>query len=204
MVIKGASLLKLQQRSQSKPQLCQTGYIRPFCNVGLKVFEKMVHNNYDTLALQVDESISCDVSQEEVDIVEYIGGFVIHSLKKKANKTADTDEKAHMLLCLSRLTLSSDRVSDSVTSTASTSVSARKSLTQVLDRGGLTQIKPNVVQMFVELESIFRKCFTGEKQFLSSDLYISKCSQILSPLACTKNCTVCMHQYRQRKTSYKQ
>ncbi|XP_025106993.1 uncharacterized protein LOC112571862 [Pomacea canaliculata] len=140
--------------------------------VCLKVFELMVNKNYNLPLCNQASSIS-EVTDDEVDIVQYIAGYVLRSVKRRALKLSHT-EREDSLLCIKELIPEDDTASEP----------AERSLTQILDTGGLIKLKPPVLQVFIKLESIFRQCFDGQVQTLSFDLYFTNCCQAESVSTC--------------------
>lgn len=140
----------------------------------------------------------------EHDIVDYIGGFVIHKLRKHAIRLKDKEVGEGIIECLEQLTcnesesasstLATGTVSATVTtatgtgsatvttatgtgSATNTTANAR-TLTAVLDRGGLTKLNGNTCQMFLTLEHTFRSLFGDESKVNASfATYFDKCCQ---------------------------
>ena len=82
--------------------------------------------------------------------------------------------------CLAVLT-----VSDPEQETPSATVTSEaRSMTQLLDRGGLTRIHPNISKVFLTLESIFRFLFNGPRQQLCFRTFLSEASKSDLILAC--------------------
>lgn len=160
--------------------ILDTSYFKPLeallcpftaTSVALTVFEILMKNNYDNPQETVQSEV--EVPQTEVDIVEYIGGYVLFTIKKQAHRVKDISERESMLQCLNACE-TKDVASATAGSASSTAGSTQHPMTQVLDRGGLTKPSSNICQMFVNLESIFRSCF-NEAHTLSSEMYFSKC-----------------------------
>ena len=138
--------------------------------VCLKVFEMLVDKNYNVSeqVMQPDNSKLCE---DEKNIVDYIGGYVIHSITKHASRLSSSEDKSQILLCVAALTINADETVNTTTAAIS------KSLTSVLDRGGLKKVNPKSLQIFLCLEFVFRQCFNGQMHILPSDLYFTKCCQ---------------------------
>ncbi|KAK7481903.1 hypothetical protein BaRGS_00026811, partial [Batillaria attramentaria] len=135
----------------------------------LKTLELLISANYE-YNVQCEKSVPI-VPTEETDIVQYIGGFVICSLVKKARRLTDTEQRNEMLECLQHL------IADGHVAEPDTVSSAPRPLTQVLDRGGLVKIHPNILQVFLELEGTFRSCFDGPQRHLSYQTFTTACEQ---------------------------
>ncbi|KAK7089070.1 hypothetical protein V1264_024168 [Littorina saxatilis] len=128
------------------------------------VFELLLKRNYD-LKKQTQSNNGDEVPEGEVGIVEHIAGFVLFNLKKQAKRINNVAERELVEDCLNALE------TPEVISTSKTNL---PSLTQVLDRGGLTKPTQNICQMFVALEPIFRSTF-GDVQSFDFQIYFSKC-----------------------------
>ena len=98
------------------------------------------------------------------DIVIYIGGSIVSKLRKTAHRLTD-DEKDAQLEVLSQLVSSKEESND-----------AETSLTNVLDRGGLVRLVPQVQALFLELENLFLNLFSDTRlTCLSSEMYTKEC-----------------------------
>lgn len=147
--------------------------------VCLKVFELLVNKNYNDCEINV-QPVTSELCADESDIVEYIGGYVVRSIKKHAHRLKNVEDKSQLLLCVAAMTTNSDEplnTPHTISASSSHCSEVAKPLTAVLDRGGLIKLKSNVIPVFLSLESVFRQCFNGQMHKLSSDLYFSKCCQ---------------------------
>ena len=113
-----------------------------------KVFEQAVKRNYSSTANTKDsiaESEEPPLENTDKEILHYIGGSIVHSLKQKCLRANKQNTQSHMetLDCL----LASEHPTE--TSTSAT-------LTQLFDRGGLSYIRESVLSVLELLEIRFR------------------------------------------------
>ena len=126
----------------------------------LKLFSHLLSHMFNRLP-----TCSPDIAKhcpEEDDIVIYIGGSVVAKLKKAAYRLTDEEKGAHMDILNHLIDLSADNSSDS--------------LTDILDRGGLIRLLPQVQAMFIEMECVFLELFShsGNTQ-VSVNKYRNEC-----------------------------
>ena len=86
--------------------------------------------------------------RKDDDIVIYVGGSIVSKLRKAAHRLTDGEKDAHLEV-LSQLVSSRDE-----------SDYAETSLTNVLDRGGLVRLVPQIQAMFLEMENLFLHLFS--------------------------------------------
>ena len=84
------------------------------------------------------------LTDRDCDIVVYIGGSVVAKLHRRYSSIADGRNKKDCVACLKDNQNSYD---------------IPTSLTELLDRGGLTYISTIAISLFTELERKFRNCF---------------------------------------------
>lgn len=82
------------------------------------------------------------------DVIRYVAGSVVKKLKKKVWGLKKGAYRYEKLRCLEALRFSELSESDCDSST---------DMTTVLNRGGLTFVKDNIVQMFLDMQDIFRR-----------------------------------------------
>ena len=128
----------------------------------LRLFEKLMNppSLSTTTSLNIKSSSSTSkTSSRKKDIVVYIGGSVVAKLRKAAYRLSEGERSARLGV-LSQL--------------LSTDATRGDTLTDVLDRGGLTRIKPQIEHMFVCMEEVFAELFTG-KHNLAVSKFVSAC-----------------------------
>ena len=151
----------------------------------LKTFDILVQLNYEA---ETQSQSSAEIQQSpplleaEHDIVQYIGGAVIQKMQKKPRNLKDQDAASIVRKCLEELTCCD---SDTTPSATYTSTTHPKTLTNILDRGGLIKLKPNSLQIFLDLELTFRNLFGGSKITQASfDTFFDKCCEMESVSTC--------------------
>ena len=98
------------------------------------------------------------LSDEDKDIVNYIGGSVVSKLKKAAWQ--HTSEKEERLVILRTLQVThGDKAIDHSSSESKEDVHSK--MTHTLDRGGLVYLKPKITEMFWLLECLFCQASKG-------------------------------------------
>ena len=126
-------------------------------------FGQLVKNNYMTDS-ETDTKTSglLAVDEYDIDILKYIGGSIMHSIrdrnKPSGKQTHKTAAMHDILNCLE-----SDNKTDIT----------QMSLTRMLDRGSQTYLKQKAVDLFVQLECHFHQ-LKGE-QMASGDVFSKKC-----------------------------
>ncbi|KAK7481947.1 hypothetical protein BaRGS_00026855 [Batillaria attramentaria] len=109
----------------------------------LTIFEHLKTINYGQTAAATDSKPD-SVTSEERDILQYIGGSIVCSIKNKLTASSH-DQEGKLLLIAS---LCGEKPSQEGSSA---------SLTSLLDRGGLTYVKPGVIQCMEMMEMEFRR-----------------------------------------------
>ena len=123
-----------------------------------KVFEQTVKRNYNSTANTKDsiaESEEPPLENTDKEILHYIGGSIVHSLKQKYLRANKQNTQSHMetLDCL----LASEHPTEtSTTSEHPTQTSTSATLTQLFDREGLSYIRESVLSVLELLEIRFR------------------------------------------------
>ena len=108
----------------------------------LSHFQKAVRNN----AGEVPEEDVPAIQENEFEALEYLGGYVIRNLEKKAKRKSNSDAYLEILCCFE-----SDGVED-------------QPLISLLDRGGLRGITKNTKNIFTKAELEFRRYTKGDIQ----------------------------------------
>ena len=95
------------------------------------------------------------------DIISYIGGSVVSKLKKAAWRLTDGEKSTR--LQVPNLLVSTDNEPRT------------SGLTDILDRGELIRLKPNVVEMFNSMEATFSTIFSDKINLSVSDFVLECC-----------------------------
>ena len=128
----------------------------------LKLFMHILGSAFQASSQQPHFS-KAEYTPEEDDIVIYIGGSVVSKLKRAAYRLSDS-EKVSQLDALGHL------IDESASKSSD-------SLTDVLDRGGLIRLVPQIQAMFVEMECIFRQLFSSVNDVqLSAEKFRDECT----------------------------
>ena len=108
----------------------------------LKLFERLLQLNYPTPANPELEERSQDISEQDVDVINYVGGGVVKELKTKLYrlKPSGSRSKQQKLLC----------------QMCTTVPEKCRSLTKTLSRGGLSVLSANAKDFFRMVEIKFR------------------------------------------------
>ena len=139
--------------------------------------------DYLTKPHQSSSSSSSDIqslSDEDKDIVNYIGGSVVSKLKKAAWQHASEKEERLVILRTLQAT-SGDKGTDHSSSESKEDVHSK--MTHTLDRGGLVYLKPEITQMFWLLEYLF--CQASKGTTFSKNDYLKVC--------CSNNEVLCAY-----------
>ncbi|XP_025097062.1 uncharacterized protein LOC112565662 [Pomacea canaliculata] len=114
----------------------------------LRCFECLLNKNYLVIASSTNiDNINEELSEDILDIVNYIGGSIITKMKQRLQRGRENSSKEEQLLCLAHLTQEDDGV---------------HSLTSTLNRGGLVFLKPATKYFFHLLEKKTLEVFTLE------------------------------------------
>lgn len=128
----------------------------------LKLFDMMIHEAYDE-NISVSDSAATEIHESETDIVKYVGGAVVNKIKQRVWRLKRSTYKEEKLRCLEALACAPQ------SNSADT-----PDMTSLLDRGGLTYIKPNILQMFLAMEQLFRQTAASVSTDKAQD-FTSKC-----------------------------
>ena len=124
----------------------------------LRLFQSLVHDSY--VEPRKPETV-LDIDEAERDIVEYVGGVVVRKLIQRTKRLQACGEKDYKLQCLNCLKL--DKEAEEI---------GKENMTAILDRGGskggLIHVKPNVLQMFMQMEEKFRRSDNKESTFVEN------------------------------------
>ena len=115
----------------------------------LEVFERLKKVNYSKP--EATPVVHRPVSTEEKDILHYIGGSIINSLK---NSLTLNEEQEGQIAVVDSL----------ATKKAPKDIGFERSMTSLLDRGGLTYIKPGMAGCMAHLEEQFREMHWGNRE----------------------------------------
>ena len=98
-----------------------------------------------------------EIGEDEKEIVEYVGGVVVKKLIQRTRRLQSCHDKEKKLQCLNWLKLEKEEEEEA---------EKENNMTAALDRGGLTHVKPNVLQMFLCMEDHFRRSDNKESVFV--------------------------------------
>lgn len=135
----------------------------------LKAFQHLVSVNYTAPVTTTTKSLKRPMTEDDEDIVSYIGGSIVQKIKKTLFVLKESVEKSERLACLEKM-----REKDCDQSTTNSKVT----LTGTLDRGGLVYLKPSAISFFSLVEEKFRDLCSGanESQYTENHFEHS-CSQ---------------------------
>lgn len=123
----------------------------------LRLFERMLM--VETSSKEQKESHKSEpIQAEEKGTIKYIGGCIVRKMKERVWRLPKNSYRELKLECLEDMCLEREHTEGDMTS--------------LLDRGGLTYIKPEMVEMFCRMEELFReKAGSGDvvKQCNSAD-----------------------------------
>ncbi|XP_076447573.1 uncharacterized protein LOC143284615 [Babylonia areolata] len=115
--------------------------------IALRIFQRLVSDCY------CNRKSDCEpdtfIPEEEKTVIRYVAGSVIKKIKQKLWRLQKNHHIDEQIECLNNLTLHSgeeEGCSQSATD-----------MTKLLDRGGLTYVKPNISEMFCTVEVVFRQ-----------------------------------------------
>ena len=133
----------------------------------LRLFELLLKSNFPDNS-ESARSQDTTVSEKDYDIIAYIGGSVLQKVKKAAFRLSNNKDKFSIIDCVNSFIDHNKHDQDDE--------SQAMSMTNILDRGGLIYLKPNVKQMFIWLESVFRNMFADHgMKALSFEMYMEQC-----------------------------
>ena len=112
--------------------------------VALRVFKMLVAEAY--ARKEEVAKTECPIRDEEKGTLKYIGGSVVKKIKQKILRFTKNDYRESEIQTLNALTCQPGESEMSETD-----------MTAMLDRGGLTYIKPEVATVFYSAEVMFRK-----------------------------------------------
>ena len=113
---------------------------------------------------KADSPLTVKHDCKDDDIVIYVGGSIVSKLRKAAYRLTDDEKDAHLEV-LSQLVSSRDESDD-----------AESSLTNILDRGGLVRLVPQIQAMFLEMENLFLNLFSDDHSTcMSLEMYTKVC-----------------------------
>ena len=138
--------------------------------------KKLIQLNYknaqdsSTASTSAATTDNVQVTETDRDILHYIGGSIIHSIKKKISPNQPSKESHHDIL---QCFICTDKPA---------AVNQKKTLTELFDRGGLTYVKPSVVDFLEHLERNFRDTFDTVSSSCTGDAFVKQClnNQVLT------------------------
>ena len=123
----------------------------------------IVNHTFSNTSEQMDKPAK-PLSIKEHDILSYIGGSIISKLRRRyRSKRQENCEHCLRCLCTSKPSFDAD---------------IQPSLTEVLDRGGLTYLVSSALPIFTDLEETFRDFFKRNVGILSFENYNSQISDL--------------------------
>ena len=145
----------------------------------LQVFHKVLDAVFKPL--NCSTPLSSPITEAESDIAHYIGGFVIHALKRKTKDVTELEVIETFLTCAE---------TSSVT------------LAAAVSRGGLVQLAKEGKSLFVELEQVFRDLFPTYATSVDVQTFASACYNNEVIQDCFSSITYQCHNIKEQETVF--
>ena len=139
----------MQQAKVSTTSLLFQGF------VSKQVLSYHLKNEYPFQSLQIDSVTSENLTKDEENALQYVGGYIIRRLKSKFEKINNNQEVAALHSFLEDTETETD-----------TETSPEKTWTEIIDRGGLYHCKVEFYNFLVSIELITKHAIKEEGSFL--------------------------------------
>ena len=129
--------------------------------VSSRVFEELLNANFESKVLSPEREVV--ISEDELDIIQYIGGSIVRKVRQRAINMSNHDERRKV----------TEMVND-MASRDSTDVQ-QQDMIGILNGGGLSRPCPNMEYAFCSMEATFRRIFPMSSTVLKEDDFSRAC-----------------------------